>query len=265
MPFHNRIAARLLVLLVLAGLTACGSNRTEPVQIELSTPVPTLTPPPKTALPFTREQQTNWLAGKPCAPSCWEGITPGKTRLSEALAILNWHPQIRDIDVYRSSFNGEVDVRWRWNGSTDAAGELRFWQIEPEERDDPFVTRIVAPSSASFSLQTLIDAYGEPSYILPSVGQTMGIPDGGGGGGRPYYWFTIVYHDRGFYVSTRTSYDVPPRLSMNMSLESEVVFFDPTVAQWGSTGGAPWQGEQEFLTYCRQVKSYDYHPVCPDR
>jgi hypothetical protein len=262
MPFYNYIAAYLTLLLV---LVACGRAPDGYQQITPSTPVPTPTPPPKTALPFTAEMRTNWLAGKPCAPPCWEGITPGKTRLSEAVKLLNWHPQIRDIDIDRSPFTGDVTVRWRWNGSADTVGELRCWQFKPEDRDDPFVTRISAPSSASFSLKTLIDGYGEPSYIVPSTGQTMGLPHGGGGGGRPFYWFTIVYRNRGFYVSTRKSYDVPPRLSMNINLSSEIVFFDPTVIQWGSTMGAPWQGVQEFITYCRQVKDTNtYQPVCPE-
>jgi hypothetical protein len=93
MPFshyrHSRAAACLVMLLILAGLAACERTPDEPqitpVQITRSTPVPTLTPPPKVAQSFTSDLRTRWLAGKPCAPPCWERITPGQTRLIEAI------------------------------------------------------------------------------------------------------------------------------------------------------------------------------------
>jgi hypothetical protein len=267
MPFYNYIAACLAFLLVLA---ACGRapdvyQRPEnitPIQITPSTPVPTLTPPPKTVLPFTLELRTGWLEGKPCAPPCWEGITPGKTRLSEALEVLNWHPQVRDIDVDCCYREGTSTVSWRWNGTSQAAGRLYFRQIDPHHLDDPIVTSIIAPSLARFTLGTIIDAYGEPSHIMPYADVTPGIPHSGVGGGRPYYSFTVIYQNHGFSLSTKDYYDVPPPINRGIRLLDEVVFFHPKAEIWDLTELVPWQGEQDFFTYCRHVQPHP--PTCPD-
>jgi hypothetical protein len=201
MPFshyrHTRAAACLIMLLTLAGLAACGSTPDEyqitPVQITLSTPVPTLTPPPKIAQPFTSDLRTRWLAGKPCAPPCWEGITPGKTRLAEAIKILNYHPQITNIRVYPADGHDGAVIEWFWSDMPRGGGRLDFRWIDPydavDQQDvgDPIVTQISVSFSGHFSLRTIMDAYGEPSHVVPYAGLTVGIPHSGAGGGRPYY------------------------------------------------------------------------------
>lgn len=287
MPFHNRIVACLTLLLVLAacGRAPDGYQRPEditPVRITPSTPVPILTPPPKTILPFTQELRTNWLTGKPCAPPCWEGITPGKTRLAEAITILNHHPQITQIRVYPALRDSDfgATVEWLWNHtSPHGGGTLDFrWSdprdaIDQRDVDDPVVARIFVYFASPFSLKTIIDAYGEPSHVVPYAGTTVGIPHSGAGGGRPFYRVTVIYQKRGFYLTAEPYGEDPPRISKDLILSTWVRFFDPAPSnldeagkwKWDSADLVPWQGEQDFMSYCRQVRAAeDYGNNCPN-
>jgi hypothetical protein len=265
MLFHNRIAACLTLLLV---LVACGRNPSE-YQITLPTPAPTLTPPPRTALPFTAELQTNWLAGKPCAPPCWEGVIPGQTSLDEAINILNQHPQMGNIAIYDvPKYRGGV-VGWEWSGHPPSGYGLLHYQ-RLEDSTAALINSISVQFPDHFSLAPIIAAYGEPSYIAPhaSLRPPFGHPDGK----TIYYEITVVYQNRGFYLMTFPASTTPPHIAQDMTVSSSVVFFPPTgegleAAEGGeriSASLVPWQGEQDFVTYCRQVQSgADSEQLCP--
>src|SRR4051794_37204414 len=63
-----------------------------------------------------------------------------------------------------------------------------------------------------------------------------------------------------------------PRISKDMALSDWVVFFVPTATglneagerRWSGTALVPWQGEQDFATYCRQVRPAEYGQGCPN-
>src|SRR5512132_3259667 len=95
--WHPGICSFVLLIAVV-NLVACGAaTNAIPTPETLIQP----TPFPKTAQTITLDMRTRWLAGQPCAPPCWEGITPGKTRVDEAVALLNRHPMVTDIEIYR--------------------------------------------------------------------------------------------------------------------------------------------------------------------
>jgi hypothetical protein len=262
MLFHNRIAACLSFLLVLA---ACGRPQEgyqRPVQITPSTPVPTLTPPPKTALPFTAEMRTNWLAGTPCAPPCWENIIPGKTPVSEAVRILNWHSSVRDVEFWTPSGIRDGMIVWRWNNTEHGSGQVGFIQQDT----DPIITWIGVSFPEPFTLAEIRAAYGDPSHVVPYVGYG-GLP-GGSSGGSDFYEFTVVYLTQGFLLQTERDLFDPPTIDPQMALSSHVAFFPPTLAGLEAVSMRdyllPWQGFLDFEDYCAQIRPIkDAQQRCP--
>jgi hypothetical protein len=164
-----------------------------------------------------------------------------------------------------TSRHGGGILDFRWIDPRDAADQRNV--------DDPIVAQIFVYFASPFSLKTIIDAYGEPSHIAPYAGTTIGIPHSGAGGGRPYYEFTVLYRDRGFFLTAKPYGEDPPRISKDVILSEWVMFFDPTTYnldearrwRWNSTDLVPWQGEQDFMSYCRQVRAVEsYGNNCPN-
>jgi hypothetical protein len=71
-----------ITLMALVSLSACRNTFVRPPPLLLPTPLI------KTSQPLTPAFQQRWLAGQPCVPPCWEGITPGKMFFPPILADL---------------------------------------------------------------------------------------------------------------------------------------------------------------------------------
>jgi hypothetical protein len=274
-----RLCANCLIfLLVLVGLGACGSAESP----AFARPKPLLLPTPllKTSRPITSAFRQQWLTKQPCTPPCWEGITPGKTKLREAVEILNKHPFVGAIEdnTYTSLTATEPGVAWRWNGSTEGYGLLSSARRDLQDianlpaAEDSIVSRIVVVFPEPFTLAEIRSAYGDPSHVVPYVGYG-GIP-GGSSGGSTFYEFTVVYLERGFFLETERDTFDPPTIDPQMTLSSHVVFFPPTVAGleavsvsmrgWQSTDLLPWQGFLDFVDYCAQIRPIkDAQQHCP--
>jgi hypothetical protein len=262
---------RLVVLIVLIGLSACGRAE-RPAFVR---PKPLLLPTPliKTGQPITPAFRQRWLAGQPCAPPCWEGIIPGKTRLREAVEILNRHLFVGAIEEHTLM---EPGVAWRWNGSTEGYGLLGSSRRDLEDvahlpaSEDSIVSQIVVAFPQSFSLSEIRAAYGDPSHVVPYVG----YGGGPGSGGSIFYEFTVVYLEQGFFLQTKRELYRPPTIDPQMALSSSVVFFPPTLAGleavpvstrgWQSADLLPWQGFLDFVDYCAQIRPIkDAQQRCP--
>lgn len=149
----------LLYLLIVSGLLACGDAR--PVEFTVQTRLPTLTPPPKTALAVSADQQTRWFTGIPCAPPCWEGITPGETSVQEAIELLNTNPYVSDV-AYWSRPDDDVGViGWHWNGS-NKGGVFQYPQTANQDNSIVRITWFNVSFAGYISLKKVREAYGEP-------------------------------------------------------------------------------------------------------
>jgi len=222
---------RFVLLALAMGLVACGApTSTIPTPETLVYP----TPFPKTAQTITPDVRTRWLAGQPCAPPCWEGITPGKTRVDEAVALLNRHPMVTHIEIYRPLLGGDGRVSWRWNGVDAGSGLIGFPQVDPQDAHDvqdatnPIVSWVDVGFSHPFSLAEIRAAYGDPSHVVPLAARA-GLTDGQSGS-MSYYEFTVVYLDHGFLLQTERELYDPLVLGPHMALSNSVVFFPPTMA-----------------------------------
>lgn len=130
-----------------------------------------------------------WFQGDPCALPCWEGITPKKTKLEEALYVLNQHPFITDLLHYdNGSIGFSLSVHDRgYSGFLD-------YQEEP-----PYTIQAIRLNPSSLTLGEIVAAYGEPSYVLVSTGYLLLQPDLSNGSKR--YGIGVVYSELGLVVA----------------------------------------------------------------
>lgn len=268
---RHRCMKYLLYVYFVCLLLACGNTR--PVESTVQTPLPTLTPPPKTALAVSVDQQTRWLTGIPCAPPCWEGITPGETSVQEAIELLNTNPYVSDV-AYWSRPDDDVGViEWRWNDLNDG-GVFEYPQTIEQDNSTVRVSWIDIYFARSVSLKKIREAYGEPSYIVPKKVDIF-LPHGEQGGYSHFYELTFVYLEHGFFVEILRAFDEPPRLTPNMGLSGRVLFFPaglegletvPTSKRgWQTSQMIPWQGFLGFSYYCAQATPVDDNSqLCPE-
>jgi hypothetical protein len=257
-----------LVLLVM-GIAACGASAlvptpnpiSSPIHITLSTPIPLFTlptPPTKVGQP-TEELAQRWIQGQPCVPPCWEGITPGKTLVMEAVEILNRLPFITQIDFGSIPSEEGGSLVWKWMGSERGGGSLNF----PQHVESPRVAMmtIMFPDK-TYRLSDIIAVYGEPSHVVPSFVDT----DTPHFGRTIWYDLRLIYLTDGFYLETEQDLSAPPHISSIMELAGRVTFFPSNTTgldsalrncqctSWNSTDLIPWQGFQDFATYCKQAR-----------
>ena len=267
-PQHNAIFY-LTLLIVLMSLMGCGATPRVQETETISRP----TPFPKTAQALAPNMRTRWLVGQPCAPPCWEGITPGLTRVDSAVAMLNRHPMVTAIQIYRPLLGDDGQISWRWNGADRGAGKLEFPQIDsqtmadPQDATNPFIEWVGVSFPQPFTLAEIRAAYGDPSHVVPYVG----YGGGPGSGGSIFKEFTVVYLEQGFFLQTERKLYRPPTIDPQMALSSDVVFFPPTLAGletiprgWKNTDLLPWQGFLDFIDYCAQIRPIkDAQQRCP--
>jgi hypothetical protein len=218
----------------------------------------------KTPQAITLEDyKKRWFQGDPCAPPCWEGITPQETTLEEALEVLNQHPFITKIQpsvLGGLRFLLIVDKK-------EVDGSLTF-QEEP-----PYTIQQIDFALYPLTLGEIITAYGEPSYVLVST-STAPPMHGESGDGARLFWIGVVYPEHGFVAGGRGGF-----IGDAQELESVTLFGTPFESpldermkrifapMTGSYELIPWQGYQSFAFYCAQVSKSDdlfNSDGCPD-
>jgi len=252
----------LIFLGILLLLTSCEGIAAQNTVLELPTP------PPKTLQAITTDIQRHWLIQSPCAPPCWEGITPGKTQLQEAISILNKHPLITNIEFYKLSQH-DTRVNWTWNHPELGGGSLGFSQ----DSSDPIIEWINVDYPQSFTLAEIRDVYGDPSHVIPFAGVAALSHTNRS---SMIFDLTIIYLDHGFAVRTERELNLIPSIRETMRVTGSITFFAPKSASTDETPSPllqrfvgdkdfiPWQGFQDFVFYCHQVRpAKDSGQQCP--
>lgn len=257
----------IVLLIVLLTLTSCGDQRTSDTYSTLSN-IPTVTNisattnteilvtpsnssagttmTPKTTLPIG--WQDNWLKGVPCKPPCWEGITPGKTTLDEALKLLKQNLTITNTWTIANN-DGSGGVGWNWsnkpynkNGVTSLGGGIGY--------DKHQIITYIYIEPRMYKIGEIIQTYGEPNAVIAApmrVSPENNIIN---------YHLQFIYLNQGFALGT--IFEKEPSINADVGLD-RVVFFPPgTYDQHTSLDNiseqmmVPWQGFKDFRFYCRQ-------------
>jgi len=242
----NYICTSLMIISIVFGLTSCGSEVAPFSQTAL--PISTVTANPTSKPTLSKDLTYRWLKSIPCAPPCFEGITPGQTNTAEAMTLLKQNPLIDKATVGQEppTSTGYGLLSWNWVGGKTTTNDE--WGTEGSMAQDtnPAKTIIlIFPKLSTYKLKEVIQAFGEPSHIA-ATDET--IPEG-----YPHtYVIKFVYLKQGFYVQTKFS-----KLSIS-SGEDEVgspTFFMPGPEGFAKFKYPPvlvvWQGHKPFDFYCR--------------
>ncbi|HVG01048.1 MAG TPA: SBBP repeat-containing protein [Chloroflexia bacterium] len=231
-------------------------------------PFPTLTPTPQPTGPDRPPPgfERRWLDGVPCAPPCWEGITPGRTTLTDAVRLLQESPAVQPQTVlfrpWGQPEEGLGYIEWDWRGS-EGGGQVLYDRTQGEA----VVTDISPYLDISFTLGDVIAAYGEPTHIHATGFYGMH-------GDGPFYTATFYYEKHGMVLESNGLYHSKPTLGPGIRLDRVSFSTQPVrpqrptfaaIADDPSTGPQPWQGFKDFDVYCRNT-SMGAEPGsrCPD-
>jgi hypothetical protein len=201
-----------------------------------------------------------WLTKQPCAPPCWEKITPGVTTAEQAEKLMQQNELVSDVKIFSPKNHlQDSSLSWNWR-STKTPGEAYFDSLTAPHT----IKRIFVNLSRPVKLKDVIIAFGYPSHVRVSAGvpNVMENP-------RTMYDLTFYYIQSGFYlVLDRKSVGsgfIKPIISPETTFGT-VIFFAPTIDGLSNAFGwnkdlvqntlIPWQGMLDFDTYCKlQFKS----------
>lgn len=98
------------------------------------------------------------ITNDPCSAPCWKGITPGETRWSDALTIIEDAPELDDPQTQTAQDSKAVGAQWQKKD-----GDLCCQMVSEDGETVSFISLTLAPE---VRLQGLLDARGEPTYAL---------------------------------------------------------------------------------------------------
>lgn len=199
----------------------------------------------------SKDWQLHWLQGVPCRAPCWEGITPGKTNVTQTMEILSHIPSLTNLDKRNDSKPSELG-RLSWDWKNGNKGGYVYYSPSNE------TISIVAPIfDAWFSFHDVLQTYGEPSHITAWIYQSPDVSS-------KNYHMVLVYLSQGFEIWGNQL--TKPNLNEDM-LFNQVMFFEPTREQLEASDGTakqhpdwliPWQGFKGFDYYCRDEQNGKY-------
>lgn len=200
-----------------------------------------------------------WLRADPCAPPCWEGITPNQTTLEDALELLNLHPFVKEIGV-----DVNENETFSFTSDSDSYDGTLSYQKEP-----PYTIERIEVYHPPVRLGDVISAYGEPSYVLVFT-QTASMAGGDLDIDPRVYRFGIVYPKQKFILTYRNTIPINHITSedqLTYSLffgDSFQSLLDNKLKRVRGDTLIPWQGYQSFAFYCEQVRTkIDSDNECP--
>jgi hypothetical protein len=245
----------LLLLCLSVVLAACGSeadsnsSQVLAAATATATPVKTITAPTLTKSPTmtatasASDWKRRWLQKIPCSAPCWEGITPGKTTVDEAVQILKQLPFVLLSSLHNtppSHIQETGNVYWKWSDNTPQGFLTYTSQL-------PYTVDKIGPYSFEVKLGDVIKAYGNPTHVMAHTVASFGIG---------FYWF-----DKGFAVGVDEKPTGKEPVVDGSLVVGYITFFTPTTReQWVKNSifkpdqFISWQGYKDFQFYCTQSR-----------
>ncbi len=114
--------------------------------------------PTRAPSPAPRVFDDSLLSGHPCAPPCWQGLTPGITAETEVHAFLDNSPYVADWQREKQ-LNGSVEYKWHW-ASPNHAQNPNVMQVR-----DALLARITLTPDTPATLAQVLATFGAPAQV----------------------------------------------------------------------------------------------------
>ncbi len=217
--------------------------------------VTTLIPSIATSNLTASDWKYRWLKGIPCRAPCWEGITPGKTTMQEALDLLKQNslvmgtPRVGPISHPEEGSTEFID--WEWTKLP--AGYTGGYIVVGSELSAGKVVRIVPGYRTAYRLGDVIKMYGEPSYIAAGYQKLEN---------HSFYGIAVTFSSQGLFLYFSAT--EKPLINADLSFEPPtalLIFFVPGEEAYPKVPyydeynkyRKPWSGYNTFDFYCRTV------------
>ena len=178
--------------------------------------------------------EKNILSDFPCAPPCWQGITPGTPMEAEQVTqILEEMPAVGYISQH--SLPEGTEIRWWWKS--------RPWQQTETGPNSIFLVEgivhdISLSVNSELTVEDILNKYGIPEATIYG---SPPLPE------EPYMWMTLVYPTRGLQfraeIITRNDPVIKPSTRI-----SEILYLPPVdstedwLAAHSDINLQPWPG-----------------------
>jgi hypothetical protein len=180
---------RLIWLLMLT-LVACGpAGVVTPTFIPMPSFATSTRIPSPTSLPLSTRLEY-FIGNSSCSWPCWQGITPGVTKSSDALQLLQASPVVSKSTVQSKEFSpGIGTARWYWEIGNNQYDGYMEWQ-------DGIISRIDLTAYPKFSIGEMVSRFGTPEKV--EVIDCSPIVE------APQHWCAVFYYTRmGFGIDAR--------------------------------------------------------------
>ncbi|MCY3780279.1 MAG: thioredoxin domain-containing protein [Chloroflexi bacterium] len=189
-------------------------------------------PPERSLLNDSFLKDSSLIDGEPCAPPCWNNITPGETDMATALELLASTENLHIVQAVDSGFLFQ-------SGDGEPCCQVT-------SRDDGTVASILLQFAPETGLGDLLSVHGEPMYV---TGQSFSDKEA---------LIVLYYPERRMLL-----YVVVPGVDGQLEASSPVVSAiyateDLLTDAFGATPFDHWKG---YLTYSEYMDGkYDYQP-----
>ena len=217
-----------------------------PAIYEPSSLVRVSTRQPKDALMLSDEElSARWLSGTPCRPSCWEGITPGKTTVEETFNILSANPLFTEVRMDRFPEDRLGYISFFIRSSSLDQGVVIYHLGSTEQT----VFTVNLYGLLHENLGELIRAFGKPSHVQVAV-----FPSEPGGTTYDRWYVDVLWIPQGLALFAEGA-TPPPEIDADLLL-SGATYYSPSLEGYKEAMDystlyyvKPWHGYDSFEAY----------------
>lgn len=181
----------------------------------------------KTPIPAVADNSI--ITGQPCAPSCWQGLTPGQTNFSEVDAFLHDSPLVNGNlgDQFTAVPGTGFSQSWWWAGEDKISERKNGLEVD----SDNILKFIYLHPNTDVTIGDIFKTYGAPTLMTMAVRAPRDIFEIGGLTGIS---MSALYIDQSFEVRWFEEIKIGARpinfcLSLN-PLIFEIIYYSPELA-----------------------------------
>jgi len=116
--------------------------------------------PPPNLRDETLLNDRSLITGEPCAAPCFRGITPGETTWQDAITIIEDDTDFKNLQTQTAENSTSLQAAWQ-QGDNQVCCQMA-------SEDGETVSLVFLRTAPSMTLAELIEAHGEPAYLVGS-------------------------------------------------------------------------------------------------